>query len=116
MKKIAINELKATLNYKDLRAVRKWCIENDVLIIKHGKNEFVFETAFIEVFERPFINKLKRKFGKIWESAYRLYKDGNIPALNMLQETPLVVGKSYKPKNTIVNDYLNKYKSHKKAA
>ncbi len=57
MKKLAIEELKTWLKYNDLRPIRKWCIKNDVLIIKHGKNEFVFETAFIEVFERPFIDQ-----------------------------------------------------------
>ncbi|MGB3948539.1 MAG: hypothetical protein WBM13_11185, partial [Bacteroidia bacterium] len=67
MKKISIEELKEKLNYNDLRPIRNWCQKNDVLIIKHGKSEFVFESNFEEAYEKPFINKLKSKFGKEWE-------------------------------------------------
>ncbi len=74
------------LGYSDLRAVRKWCEQNNVLIIKQGKCEFVIEVNFNEAYEKPFINTLKKKFGDEWETVYRLYKDGNIPALNTLKE------------------------------
>jgi hypothetical protein len=75
----SIEEIKTILGYSDLRTVRKWCIDNNVLIIKQGKTEFVFETNFRLALELPFINKLKKKFGDDWESVYNLYKDGTIP-------------------------------------
>ena len=114
MKKIDIEELKEMLYYDDLRAVRSWCEKNDVLIIKQGKAEFVIESNFEEVYEKPFINKLKNKFGKDWEAVYRLYKDGNVPALNVLQEANPKNHQTYQPKNNIIQNYLSKYQSHGK--
>lgn len=118
MKTIPLRELLKHLEYSDLRAVRTWCSKNNVFITKQGKNEFVFETNFKEVFELPFINKLKSKFGDEWESVYRLYSEGNVPALNMLQHATSSNHKIYKPENSIIQQYLTKYQSHgkKKAA
>ncbi|MFY9309605.1 MAG: hypothetical protein WAQ28_11215 [Bacteroidia bacterium] len=114
MNKIPIEELKEMLNYNDLRAVRSWCEKNDVLIVKQGKFEFVFETNFKEVYEKPFINKLKSKFGNEWESVYRLYKEGNVPALNMLAETPSVRYKPYRAKTPTVNRFQEKLDAYKR--
>ena len=118
MKTLEIEELKEKLNYSDLRPIRNWCQTNDVLIIKHGKLEFVFEVNFKEAYEKPFINKLKSKFGDEWESVYRLYSEGNVPALNMLQHATSSNHKVYRPENNIIQQYLTKYQSHgkKKAA
>ena len=114
MKMISIDEVLLNLKSTDLRTARKWCVKNDVEIIKQGKNEFVFETEFKEVLERPFINKLKRKFGKEWESVYKLYAEGNILALNILQNMPTVNYKTYKPGNEIISKYLSKYENNEK--
>ncbi|OFY97878.1 MAG: hypothetical protein A3K10_15290 [Bacteroidetes bacterium RIFCSPLOWO2_12_FULL_31_6] len=113
MKTILIKNLLEPLNYKDLKAVRSWCTDHDVLIIKQGKNEFVIESEFESVFEKPFVDKLKRKFGGGWEDAYRLYKDGNIPALNMinsLSSNPMPI---YNKKNN-ENPFVIKIKEYEK--
>ncbi len=116
MNKINIYELQEYLNYKDIRAIRNWCKKNNVFIIRQGKNEFVFETNFKEEYERPFINKLKKLYGNDWESVYRLYADGDIPALNMLQQLPEIRCKTYtsinKSKNTF-NEKFENYRKHK---
>ena len=62
MKTIKIKNLLEPLNYKGLRAVRSWCTDHDVLIFKQSKNEFVIESEFESVFEKPFVDGLKRKF------------------------------------------------------
>ncbi len=116
MKKLLIDELKDQLNYNDLRAVRNWCQKNDVHITKHGKLEFVFEANFKEVYEKPFINRLKSRFGKEWESVYRLYNEGNVPALNILQETPNVTYKAYKSNSPIRSEFREKLDAYKKSS
>jgi hypothetical protein len=111
MKTIEIEQIRKMLQYSDLRGVRTWCEKNDVLIVKQGKMEFVFEPNFAEAYEKPLINKLKAKFGKDWESVYLLYKDGNVPALITLQDVPEVKYKAYKSENKVFNKYNEKYKS-----
>ena len=83
-------------------------------LFNHGKFEFAIEANFKEVFEKPFIEKLKKKFGKDWESVYNLYSSGNIPALNLLNQNNVVIGKSYQPTNNLVQDYLQKFINHGK--
>lgn len=90
MKIIKIEELFQFLGFTDLRAVRKWCSINEVLVVTQGKAEFVFEADFKLAYELPFINKLKRKFGDDWEQVYNLFNDGNIPALNSLSQSTSV--------------------------
>jgi hypothetical protein len=114
MNKITIDELKEKLNYDDLRSVRRWCKNNNVIIIKQGKSEIVSEVNFEEAFDRPMINKLKSQFGKDWESAYRIFKNGNVPALNMLHDVPSVTYKVYKSDNEMYNKYHEKFKNRSK--
>jgi hypothetical protein len=117
MKTIPIENLLEPLCYIDLKAVRNWCADNDVLIIKHGKYEFVFETEFELAYEKPFVDKLKRKFGAEWEDVYRLYKDGNIPALNMInslsQKKFPIYNKQKNKKNSILKD-IEDYEKQKR--
>jgi hypothetical protein len=114
MKKIYIEELRVILKYKDDRSIIKWCEDNDVLIIDQGASTFVFEAEFLETIERPFINKLKARFGEDWESVYKLYKDGNIPALNILNTSSVTISSTYAPTNDVEKKYLERYKSHGK--
>ncbi|MES2592181.1 MAG: hypothetical protein V4608_09875 [Bacteroidota bacterium] len=114
MNKITVDELREKLNYNDTRAIRSWCKRNNVLVIKHGKMEFVIESNFEEAYEKPFINKLKGQFGSEWESVYRLYKEGNVPALNMLQEAPSVTYKAYKSNSTTKSRFQEKLDAYKK--
>ncbi|MCW3085085.1 MAG: hypothetical protein JWP12_2451 [Bacteroidetes bacterium] len=114
MNTLSLNKLLDYLDYSDLRAVRKWCNKNDVFIIKHGKNEFVFETDFKIVWERPFINKLKATFGDDWKSVYQLHKDGNIPALDILHNIPDVKYKTYKPAAKGSENYKKKLEEYAK--
>lgn len=119
MKTIEINELLVLLKRSDLRSVRSWCRKHEILIIKHGGIEFVMEAEFKEVFERPFIIKLKNKFGKNWEEVYRLYADGNIPALDTLRSIqgvkPNINNRiSQNDGGPIFNSYLKKYSSYAK--
>ncbi|MBV6484356.1 MAG: hypothetical protein KFKLKKLM_00853 [Flavobacteriales bacterium] len=113
MKTIPIDELLEYLNYRDLKAVRNWCFDNDVLIIKQGKFEFVIEAEFELVYEKPFVEKLKRKFGAGWEDAYHLFKDGNIPALNMANSNSSKPMPIYN-KNNKPNQFELKIKEYEK--
>lgn len=114
MKVIHIEELLEILGYTDVKAVRNWCSRNDVLIMKPGKIEYVYETEFILAYEMPFINKLKNKFGDDWEQVYNLYKDGNIPALNMLNNSVLTASQLNKTKTTKDCPFTKKIKEYEK--
>jgi hypothetical protein len=114
METISIDELKEKLDYSDLRPIRNWCKNNDVLITKHGKREFVYESDFELAYDRPFTNKLKREHGEDWKSVYQLYKDRNVPALNMLHEIPSITFKAYKSANETVNKLQKKLDTYSK--
>lgn len=109
-----IEKLLELLDYNDLRSVRKWCIEKNVIIITQGKIEFVFETEFILAYEKPFIEKLKRIYGTGWEKVYYLFKDGNIPALNILSDTTNKPINVYKPKTNNESKFLKKLEEYER--
>lgn len=119
MRNISLQEILKQLNYSDLRSGRRWCRENNVLLMKQGKLEFAFESEFQEAIERPFITKLKRQHGESWKMVYALYKEGNIPALNTLQTVASVGLKAYKPinrKNNLFREKLDAALKGKTAA
>jgi len=115
MKRLLLKELLEHLGYRDIRSVRKWCNKNGVFIIRHGKDEFVFESDFKKAFEIPFINNLKKLHGKNWEGVYRLHAQGDVLGLTELQTATPVQHKSFKTENDIVSKYLSKYESDKKS-
>jgi hypothetical protein len=115
MNKIYMSELIQELGYSDDRPVRTWCQKNNILLIKTGKKEFVFESAFKEAQERPFVEKLKSEFGDDWESAYNVYASGNIAALITLQRISEVRYKTYIPKNSVKNKYKNQFDQYAKS-
>lgn len=114
MERIKLKELFDYLGYVDMRSVRRWCNKNGVFIIRHGKDEFVFESDFKKAFEIPFINNLKKQYGKDWEEVYRLHQEGNVIGLTALQTSVLVYRKTFKTENNIVSKYLNKYERDNK--
>ena len=120
MNTIEISKVMQKLGYSDLRAARDWCNENNVQIIKHGKTEFVIEANFLEAYELPFINNLKKKYGNDWQDVYRLYNEGNIPALNLLcqvrnESTRLQSKtKSSQKNDSIYESYLKKFETNAK--
>lgn len=119
MKTIILEELLEHFGFVDVRAVKAWCEKNDVLVVKQGKIEFVYEMDFQMVYELPFINKLKKKFGDEWERVYRLYKDGNVPALvniNDLSKNSLPIYNNKSKKDSFYYEILKKHEEQKKVA
>lgn len=100
MVKIPIDDLKEILPYKDVRAIRKWCEKHNVYVFDKGKKtESVSETEFEIEYDKGFISHLKKKYGEDWNSAYRLFKDGNIEHLCTLNNAG-VSQKFYKKINS----------------
>ncbi len=114
MKHLLLKELLEQLGYRDIRSVRKWCAKNGVFIVRQGKDEFVIESDFNKAFEIPFINNLKKNYGKDWEEVYRLHQEGNVIGLTALQTSVPVYRKTFKTENNIVSKYLNKYERDNK--
>lgn len=115
MKHLHLKELLEQLGYRDIRSVRKWCARHGVFIVRQGKDEFVIESDFKKAIEIPFINNLKKQYGKDWEEVYRLHQEGNVLGLTALQTSAPVFRKTFKAENDIVSNYLNKYESDKKS-
>ena len=114
MKHLLLKELLEQLGYRDIRSVRRWCAKNGVFIVRQGKDEFVIESDFKKAFEIPFINNLKKQYGKDWEEVYRLHQEGNVLGLSALQSTAPTLRKSFKTENDIVSKYLSKYETDRK--
>jgi hypothetical protein len=115
MKTIPLKQLLEKLKYKDLRSVRRWCEQKSVAVMKQGLNEFVYESNFLEAFDKPFIEKLKSRFGKDWESVYVLYRDGNVIALNTLNNlVSNPISTSFRAKSVVEKNYQSKFREYAK--
>ncbi|MCD6019732.1 MAG: hypothetical protein K0S53_2853 [Bacteroidetes bacterium] len=115
MKIISLSEIAEYLNYADaeMRSTKKWCIERDVLIFKQGQCWYAYEVEFRTAFEKPLIDKLKKKQGADWKRDYDIISNGNIPALNTLNDIIKDESKAYIPKNKsfitkLIEDAKNK--------
>jgi hypothetical protein len=119
MNVILIEDLKLFLNRISIRAIRNWCLKNDVLIMHKGtKAECVSEMEFEMAFNKPLIDKLKKKFGKGWESVYKLHKSGSIEALAELNNaaTTSKYFISPKNKNKILSELQDKFYNYAKTS
>jgi len=115
VKIISLSEIEEYLKYsdEDLRSTKKWCRDRDVLIFKQGLCWYAYEVEFKSAFEKPLIDKLKKKQGSDWKRDYDIISNGNIPALNTLNEI-IEQGKgAYIPKDKsfitkLIDDAKNK--------
>lgn len=104
MNVISLSEIQEYLNYSDeeMKATKKWCNDNNVFIFKHGKCWYAYELEFKSAFEKPLIEHLKRKNGADWKRDYEVYSNGNIPALNTLNNLIESNKKAYVQKNKVI--------------
>lgn len=100
MKLKSISDLQIILRYKDLRAVRAWCLKNKVAIIKQGKHEFVYEGEFNYAFDQPIIKRYKLQYGHDWERAYNLLKEDMFMEIDMMKRVPETTNRSRRRFNT----------------
>lgn len=61
-KYLDLDEVKKSLNYKDLRSVAQWCNKNGVFIIEQGKRHLVSKVEFLASFHKPLMEHLKNNF------------------------------------------------------
>lgn len=115
MNKIYLEEIRQELGYASLRDAKKWCVRNNVELYKPAKLFFASEIDFKLAYDKPFINKLKKKFGKDWETIYNFYNSGNIKALDELFALPECTVKTHKlSKNPIQREFQHIFKDHAK--
>ncbi|MBI3133625.1 MAG: hypothetical protein HYZ14_03020 [Bacteroidetes bacterium] len=58
-KYLDIEEVKKSLNYKDLRSVAQWCKKHGVFILEQGKRHLVSKLEFLASFHKPLMEHLK---------------------------------------------------------
>ncbi len=101
-------EVRALLNYKDLRSVQKWCAKQGIMILKVGGAMKVAKLEFLLSFYKPFIQHLKSSFPKKWKELFLAYLNGDVKSVLDLSEkghstTPF----NYKPKHESEKVFLN---------
>ncbi len=109
METITLKEIVSRFPFKGIRSLKSWCQRNAIDVYNFDRIEFLLEKEFILVFEKPFIDKLKRKFGDSWGSVYEVYKSGNIQELETLNES--ITKNQFYPKYKSENKNINKYKN-----
>lgn len=98
--RLYLSNITALINRKDIRSVRKWCIENNLTIHRDGSGEFVYKTEFELAYDMPLINSLRIKHPEDWKKYYALYKSGKAyETISFNERVPHK--KVYKPKGKI---------------
>lgn len=96
-----LSELSPLINKKDIRSIRKWCINNRLSIYKDSSGEFVNEKEFELTYNLPIILKLKQQFGDCWQDYYSLYQNGKLQEALSLKSSLSKKKESYNPKGRL---------------
>ena len=105
LSKISIEDIQKEIKAKDKRTARKWCTENGVLLVIQCNEEYAPLSGFEEAFERPLIEKLKKRYGDSWKQVYELYREENIVALHLIQTADTTLPKYYQAESEIEKKY-----------
>lgn len=99
-KYLDLDEVKKSLNYKDLRSVAQWCKKNGVLIIEQGKRHLVSKIEFLTSFHKPLMEHLKTSF------------TGEKSKLSTVGASKKTIStKPYKPKSETEKSFLSTLKN-----
>jgi hypothetical protein len=77
-----------SLGYTDLKAVKRWCLRNDVAILNDNRRLFVIEETFTEKFHHQVDTAIKA---------------------NDIKPVPVKI-KHYRPESKMAADFLNNIK------
>lgn len=82
-----VKELTGLLGLRDPRSAKRWCLLNNVSIIKNqgSRVSYVIRSDYEVARNRAFIKLLKNRHGKDWFAVYQAHVDFNIALLSGLQ-------------------------------
>ena len=75
---LSMDEVKARLKMKTTDAAARWCLANNVSILKIGKKNVVVEYEFKLVHELPIITRLQTIYGDRWQKYYAAYNSEDV--------------------------------------
>ena len=89
MERLTLTQIAVLLGYKDLRSVRKWCLNNNVAVLSdNGKKiKYVMQTEFEAVRLKPFTKYLKERYGKDWLTMFYAYLNKNVAEIINFNES-----------------------------
>ena len=82
-----MDEVRAKLKMKTTDAAARWCLANDVSILKIGNKNVVVEYEFRLILEKPVIDRLKAIHGDSWRKFYAAYDSENVLNFFELENT-----------------------------
>lgn len=96
------------INKKDIRSVATWCNKNNVEIFQDSSGKFVIEAEFEHAYNRPIIERYKKKYGKDWVQVYELAKENKLYLANENNEK-ISISKRYKGKCKESEKFFNEF-------
>lgn len=99
LNRIYLSNLSSLINRRDKRSIRKWCEKSQLKVYKDCSGEFVLETEFEFIYNKPLIDNLKKKYRENWLEYFNTYTKGELHL--MLDTTEKKITPNYKPKGNI---------------
>lgn len=99
LNRIYLSNLSSLINRRDKRSIRKWCEKSHLKVYKDCSGEFVLETEFEFIYNKPLIDNLKKKYGENWLEYFNTYTKGELYL--MLDKTEKKIAPNYVPKGNI---------------
>jgi predicted transcriptional regulator len=105
--RIYTNDMLNKINKKDIRSVISWCKKNAVEIYSDSSGKFVTQAEFELAYNRPIIDRYKKKYGDQWVEIYNLAKENNLHLFER-NENPSKFCDAYKPLSRKAQDFIKK--------
>ncbi len=113
LERIYLPEARILLSVRSNESVVKWCKDNNVQVYTERNRRFMCRIEFLAALEKPFIDTLKRKYGRKWKEVYEIMDSNNPAELCDYQEdkfeskiVPLAKLKPYRPLSNLAKGFI----------
>ena len=103
--RIYLYDVLLKINKKDIRTAIKWCEDNDVTVFSDKSGKFIIQSEFEFAYNRPIIERYKKRYGDQWLKVYNLSKENNLHLLESSDDSSRS-NNSYKPLSREAQDFL----------
>ena len=103
--RIYLYDVLLKINKKDIRTAITWCEDNDVNVFSDKSGKFVIQSEFDFAYNRPIIERYKKRYGDQWLKVYNLSKENNLHLLEHSDDSSRSTNR-YKPLSHEAQDFL----------
>ena len=103
--RIYLHDVLPKINKKDIRTATRWCEENDVNVFSDTTGKFIIQSEFEFAYNRPIIERYKKRYGDQWLKVYNLSKENNLHLLESSDNSSKSTN-NYKPISREAQDFL----------